>query len=117
MHIFLYFQTQQPTTSSQQSHRSMQQMQPMQVSLMCTPTTPTTSTAATSSGAVPANQRYQSAVKRLGEPIKFGDSILEPAGTLVFQQADNTVRGHGRRTTIHNNKNAVSYYCETVRKI
>lgn len=99
-------ETQQPTTSSQQNSRPTQQMQPMQASLMCTPTT-TTSTAATSSGTVTANQRFQPTIKRLGEPIKFGDSILEPAGTLVFQQADNTVRSHGRRTTIHNNKNAV----------
>lgn len=96
----------QPTTSSHQLTRPVHHVHPIQASLMCTPTT-TTAPSASISSSGGGGQRFPSAIKRLVEPLKLGDSILEPAGTLVFQQTDSLSRSSGMRITTHGNKNAV----------
>uniref|UniRef100_A0A1I7TK89 SET domain-containing protein n=1 Tax=Caenorhabditis tropicalis TaxID=1561998 RepID=A0A1I7TK89_9PELO len=94
-------QNQQPTTSSS----SVARLPPIQASLICTPTTTTSSLAPSSSGSS-NGQRSQPTIMRLGKPIKIGDSILEPAGTLVFAQNDSPTWASGQRIIV-GNKHAV----------
>ncbi|PIC51332.1 hypothetical protein B9Z55_001885 [Caenorhabditis nigoni] len=68
---------QQPTTSSRQHPRHANPSS-LQTSMMCTPTSATTTISGNTGG-----QRFQP--KRNGDPIKLGNLVLEPAGTLVFQ--------------------------------
>ncbi|EGT32603.1 CBN-LIN-59 protein [Caenorhabditis brenneri] len=78
---------QQPTTSTQSTSRNSSK-QAVQASLFCTPT----ATAALSVS---------------GQPIKIGNSVLEPAGTLVFAKNESPTWSNGQRVIVHGNKHAV----------
>lgn len=92
----------QPTTSSQ----TVVRVQTMQASIICTPTTSTTSPSTSSINGNAGGQRSQT-IMRFGKPIKIGDSILEPAGTLVFAPNEAPTWSTGQRIVVHGNNHAV----------
>lgn len=78
---------QQPTTSAQSTSRNSSK-QAVQASLFCTPTT-------------------TAALSVSGQPIKIGNSVLEPAGTLVFAKNESPSWSNGQRIIVNGNKHAV----------
>lgn len=90
--------TQPPTTVSQ----PIRMPTTIQANLICAPS-PTTTSASSSGGG--GNVRNQH--KMLRNTIKIGDSILEPAGTLVFAQNDGLAWANGQKIVVNGNKHAV----------
>ncbi|CAI2303496.1 unnamed protein product [Caenorhabditis sp. 36 PRJEB53466] len=94
----------QPSTSSQ-GHQMHPMQSPQQITLMHNPTTSTASNPLT---VTPSGAPIAAPIVRFGQPIKIGDNILQPAGTLVFSQGDNASWSSGHRVLVHHaNKHSV----------